>query len=119
MLEESDLIQALAIAFGERVVVEQFAAKVEEASPELQPRMRELFSLYALERVREDGSFFLGKGLMSPLQAGKAEKEVERLCQVLGEDALELTAAFGIPGHMHHAPIANDWEEYNAHENHG
>ena len=59
MMQESDLVQRLALAYGERVVMEQFGRKIgalEASSCEhergLVPTLRQLRSLYALTRVQ-------------------------------------------------------------------
>ena len=121
MLEESDNVQALATAYGENIAVEQFDKAVQEAagSPAVQAVLGKLFSLYALDRIAADGVFFLQNGLIDGTQSAQIAREAQRLCTELGKDALELTAAFGIPNHMHHAPIANNWIKYNETENNG
>lgn len=119
MLNESDNIQALATAYGENITIEQFHKAIQSANPVLQERLKELFSLYSLDRIIADGVFYLQNGFISAKQSEEAVKEIQRLCTVLGKDALELTKGFGIPDHMHHAPIANDWIKYNSVENNG
>lgn len=119
MLNESDNIQALATAYGENLAMEQFNKAIETCSPGLKPKLSELFSLYALDRIVNDGVFFLQNGLIDANQSQACTVEIQRLCTELGKDALDLTKAFGIPDHMHHAPIANDWVAYNSIENDG
>jgi len=119
MTQESDNIQALATAWGERMTLEQFDAGIKKADAKLQPTLRKLFSLYALDRVQADGVFYLTEGLINPEQSAAIKQTVQALCADLGKDALELTSAFGIPDHMHFAPIAHNWVEYNEHENLG
>ena len=113
MLEESDNVQALASAYGENMSIEQFDKAIKTANPSLVPTLKELFSLYALDRIANDGVFFLSNGFIKAEQVAQIQAEIQRLCRNLGKDALELTGGFGIPNHMHHAPIANDWIEYN------
>ncbi len=120
MLQESDNVQALATAYGENIAVEQFDKAIQQVqSPSAKATLQKLFSLYALDRVLTDGVFFLQNGVVNAKQTAAMTAEVQRLCTELGKDMLELTAAFGIPNHMHHAPIANNWEQYNANENLG
>lgn len=102
MQNESDNVQALATAWGENMTIDQFDKAIKAANPTLQASLRQLFSLYALDRVLADGVFFLENGFISAEQSQKMAKEVRRLCHELGKDALELTKAFGIPDHMHH-----------------
>jgi acyl-CoA oxidase len=119
MLSESDNVQALALAWGENISIEQFDKAINSADAELQPTFRKLFSLYALDRIVADGVFYLQNGLISGESMQLVQQEIQRLCNELGKDALSLTKAFGIPDHMHHAPIANDWEKYNEIKNNG
>lgn len=119
MLGKSDNIQSLATAYGENMALEQFAKSIETCNPTLKPKLNQLFTLYALDRVITDGVFFLQNGIISAEQSQACQREIQNLCTELGKDALELTKGFGIPDHMHHAPIANDWVQYNAIENDG
>lgn len=119
MKQESDNVQALATAWGENVTLEQFDKAISQASESLQSTLRKLFNLYALDRALADGVFFLENGFINAEQSHKMSAELRRLCDQLGNDALELTKGFGIPDHMHHAPIAHDWVKYNQTENRG
>jgi len=119
MLGESDNIQALATAYGENMALEQFSKSIDTCEPTLKAKLDQLFTLYALDRVVTDGVFFLQNGIITADQSQAFQKEIQKLCTELGKDALELTKGFGIPDHMHHAPIANDWVQYNSIENDG
>lgn len=120
MMKESDNVQALATAYGENMTIVQFDKVIQEtASANLKPTLKQLFSLYALDRILQDGVFFLQNGIINATQSAAARVEIHRLCAELGEEASLLTKGFGIPDHMHHAPIAHDWEKYNEAENNG
>jgi len=119
MKHESDNVQALATAWGENMAIEQFDKGIKSAKESLQPTLRKMFNLYALDRVLADGLFYMENGIINAEQSQKMSAEVRRLCHELGKDALDLTKGFGIPDHMHHAPIANDWVKYNESDNHG
>lgn len=119
MLEESDMVQALATAYGENIALTQFELAIQNAKPELRETLKKLFSLYALDRIVNDGVFFLQNGFLNGKQSDGMIKEIQMLCNDLGKDALELTGGFGIPDHLHFAPIANDWIKYNSLENNG
>ncbi len=119
MLKESDNIQALATAYGENLAIREFAKILGTCNEGLRPKLTQLFQLYALDRIMVDGVFFLTNGFINAEQSEAANTQIQRLCGELGKDALELTKGFGIPDHMHHAPIANDWIKYNQIENNG
>lgn len=119
MLQESDNVQALATAYGENMTLEQFAKAIEVAIPESKPVLQKLFSLYSLDRIMADGVFFLQNGFISAKQSEAIALEIRSLCHELGNNMLDLTSAFGIPDHLHHAPIAHNWVKYNSVENNG
>lgn len=119
MLKESDNIQALATAYGENLAVREFIKILETCSEDLRPKLTQLFQLYALDRIMVDGVFFMTNGFMNAEQSEAVTTQIQILCSELGKDALELTKGFGIPDHMHHAPIANNWIKYNEIENGG
>jgi hypothetical protein len=100
MLRESDNVQALATAWGENMTIEQFDKAIQTAEDSLKPTLKKLFSLYALDRIVADGVFFLQNGFVSAEQSEHIQKEIQRLCSELGENALGLTRGFGIPDHM-------------------
>ena len=108
MLQQSDLVQATALAFGEQVVLEAFNAAVARAEEGLKPVLRDLRSLYVLSNVEKDMGWLLREGMISPVQADQVVEEATALCARLGqpETVMALVEAFGIPEHMHHSPIA-------------
>ena len=119
MLQESDNVQALATAYGQRIVVEQFDLAIETAAKAPGALawtnvalLRDMRQLYALNVVLEDAAFFLAHGFMSPGDVEGAQRHVRELCASLGAEALTLTAGFGIDDAAHHAPIAHDFVKY-------
>eukprot|EP00128_Syssomonas_multiformis_P011956 Colp12_sorted_trinity150504_noHs@36258 len=119
MLQESDLVQAVAKAYGERVAVEQFHQSISKADPELRGVLTTTQALFATHTVEQDLAWFLQEGLISTNQAGKVTELARDLCAELGPHAQGLVDGFGIPKHMIHAPIANDWIQYNTFDNQG
>lgn len=120
MLKESDCIQALAGAYGENMVLTQFQDFVDKMDdPSTQSVLNSIRSLYVLSRIEADMSWFLTEGLLSPSDGRKVSEAARKLCEQLGPDAVELCEGFGIPEHMHHAPIATDWIKYNEYQNNG
>lgn len=123
MLKESDCIQALASAYGERMVLEQFQTFVDrvgtDASPSTRAVLNQVRSLYVLSRIETDLAWFLTEGLLSAADGRKVIEESRKLCAELAPQAVELCNGFGIPEHMLHAPIAQDWVKYNEYQNNG
>merc|ERR1739844_276564 len=104
MLQQSDYVQASALAFGERVVLDSFNAAISRADPSLQPVLKDLRTLYVASNIEKDLGYLLKEGLISPAQA---------------DQVMALTDSFGIPEHMQHSPIAKDWVKYSATESFG
>jgi acyl-CoA oxidase len=102
-----DHLLALARAFGERFVVERFAAAVgaAPAGPEREV-LSKLYALYCLVRMREDLAFFAENGYVEPAKARAIRKLIVTLCRELRPSAVALVNAFGIPDNCIAAPIA-------------
>ncbi len=119
MLEESDLVQALAQAFGERMTYACCLKALETCDPALRQTLSRLFNLAAMAWLERDLGWFLTEGLLSQ-RMGKAVSRLSReLCHEVAPDAIALVDAFGLPSHMQHAPIAGDWAAYNGFDNFG
>jgi acyl-CoA oxidase len=123
MHEESDAVQALARAYGERVVAEQFATLLRSpraaADQGVLAVLTLLFRLYVCTCIERDLPFFLCEQLLAP-ETGKAVADTARaLCAQVAPHALTLVESFGYPDHIISAPINNDWVEYNVYDNQG
>jgi acyl-CoA oxidase len=121
MYDSSDLIQAAAMAYAERLASEQFRLVIDRASVELKPVLGLLHRLYVLDCIeRTLGWFAATDSTGLPRDAVKAVPEKAReLCRQLAPDALALTEAFGMTEAMLSAPIARDWVAYNEYDNQG
>lgn len=122
MKQESDLIQAVARSYGERIVAEQFLVALkspETADADMNRVLTSVYTLYALRCIERDLGWYLTNQVLTLEQGKGVSDEVRRLCTELAPHALNLAAGFGYPDHIIAAPIALDWEEYNAHDNQG
>jgi acyl-CoA oxidase len=97
---------AAATAHVERVVHEQFAARVAEADGEVREVLDRLRDLYALTVVERGRAWWLEHGYLSGDDGKAVVTEVNELCRELRPAALDLVAAFGIPDGLLRAPIA-------------
>jgi acyl-CoA oxidase len=97
---------AAATAHVERIVHEQFAAKVEAHGGQARPVLEALRDLYALTVVERGRAWWLEHGYLEPDAAKDVVKEVNALCGELRPAALGLVDAFGIPDDLLRAPIA-------------
>lgn len=100
-------IMALAEAFVERVVLEQFTDAVDQTTHKPnQNALRLLQQLYALHTIEGHKGWYLEADYMSSGKTKAIRREVKSLCTKLREHALPLTDAFAIPENCIAAPIA-------------
>lgn len=119
MFEKNDDIQDLASAYGHRVVLEQFTKVIDQTSPQITDTLQDLLAVYAITEIKEHIGFFINQGIITLKQYNQMNEHLQELNQQLASQSIDLTGGFGIPDWMHHAPIANNWEEYNRIENNG
>lgn len=117
MSQESDLVQAVARAYGERIVLEQFIKTLSTCDQSLKKVLTEVCLLYALRIIEKDLSYFLIQKIL-PLDEKVADK-VRELCASLAKESLSLIDGFAIPEKVICAPISSDWIEYNKSDNQG
>lgn len=82
-------------------------------------RPLQVIQLFGTRCLEEDLPWFVANGLLPPSAGLSVPAAVRTLCQTLGPSAQQLMEAFGIPDHLVAAPIAGDWEAYNAVDNRG
>lgn len=116
MKELSDLIQACAKAYGERIILEQFISTIQSADSSIKPILTSLCQLYALWTIEQDLAFYLIAGFVSSTTAIKISQLVQQLVKDISPYSLDLVNAFGI---VTYAPIANDWVKFNETDNQG
>jgi acyl-CoA oxidase len=120
MKKESDLVQATSESFGEEFVFQQTLTTLSKL---FQDSSREVItsiaSLYALECIKNNLSWYIIEGLMDSEQASFVEKHIEALCVKLVPHVPTLLNAFELPEKMMHTPIAEDWIKYNEAKNEG
>ena len=119
MMQESDLIQGLAKAYAERVVMERCLAVEDACEVGLRPMVAQIRALFAIDAIEKDLGWFCSHEVMTPRPGRRLEEFSQQLCRDIAPHALELCESFGIPDHMLPAPIANDWVGYNAFDNKG
>jgi len=119
MMEESDVIQGAARAFGDRLIAERFAHVLTTCDSELKPILEQLFNLYMVSTIEKNLGNLLILGIVKPDQVASVKDTAVKLCQDLGPHALSLCDAFAITDTMLSAPIALDWVQYNTYDNQG
>jgi len=120
MYNQSDLVQAAALAYAERLVSEQFLEVITKADGNLRPVLERVYRLYAVDCIeRALGWYAVSDAGLSVDMAKMIPSEARRLCHDLAPEAIGLTEAFGITDAMLSAPIACDWISYNEYDNQG
>ena len=120
MKRQSDIVQAAALAFAEREVYESCLRAVEAAPASIKHVLSSLVQIFALRAIEIDLPFLIGEGLL-PAIAGKVVPDAVRtaVAAVTQLEAQAVVDSFAIPDHLVAAPIAGDWERYNAADNKG
>jgi acyl-CoA oxidase len=99
-------LKATAMAYIERLVLEQFQAKVADVQDE---KLREVLStlcrLFALEAIERHKGWFFEYDFLSAAKSKAIRREVELLCKEVRPHAAGLVDAFGIPGEVLGAQI--------------
>jgi acyl-CoA oxidase len=118
MLRESDAVQELARAYAERLVLDSVAAAA-AADPAVGPALVACGTLWAVRRMEADALWWVTRGGLPVATAAALPDAVRAGVKALAPAVPSLVAGFGIPPHLIAAPIASDWEAYNAGDNQG
>lgn len=95
---QDHLMQA-ALAYVERVVLEQFRKQVEHVPDEHCRRsLDKLVCLFALSQIEKNKGWYLENGYLEGVKTKAIRKLVDRLCSEVREEAVPLVDAFRIPG---------------------
>jgi len=98
---------AVATAFVERIVLEQFAKVVEECEePNLKAVLKKLCDLHALSTIEAHKGWYLEEDYLEGVKTKAIRRMVDELCADLRQEAGALVAAFAIPKELLAAPIA-------------
>ncbi|KAJ3186680.1 hypothetical protein HDU85_007500 [Gaertneriomyces sp. JEL0708] len=120
MKEESDLIQSLARAFGERNCLEQLLTVInKESDAGVKNVLTKIAHLFAHTLVTDNLTFFITAELVSTAGARHALELQSQLIKEIAPEALNIIEGLGVKPWMVFAPIANDWVEYNVIDNRG
>ncbi|KAI8580593.1 hypothetical protein K450DRAFT_236375 [Umbelopsis ramanniana AG] len=119
MKQESDTIQALARAHGERIILEQFKGVVNSASGESAAVLGALFQLYALATIEGHLASYLLNGLISIKTGQKVPSMVRDLVHKLIPVSHQVVDALGVDPRLLFAPIAGNWEAFHKEDNGG
>jgi len=119
MLEESDLIQGAARAYGDNLIATRFGTVLTECDLELKPMLEKIFTLYAMTVIERNLGWFILSNTLTTAQGQDVKSFKSQLCAELGGQSLALCDSFAITDTMLSAPIALDWVQYNTYDNQG
>lgn len=119
MFEESDAVQGLTLAFGEREVLEASMRSLRTVHGPAKDVLQDLVLLYALKKLEDDLAWVLCQGLVSKAVASVLPDHVRALCARVAGSWSTVIDAFQIPQSIAQAPIAADWVAYNSVDNAG
>uniref|UniRef100_A0A7S3QUT3 Acyl-coenzyme A oxidase n=1 Tax=Dunaliella tertiolecta TaxID=3047 RepID=A0A7S3QUT3_DUNTE len=126
MKRRSDLVQATALAFAEREVLDASIRALDAPLPtggKMAAGVREVLVscvlLFGARCVENDLPWFMAQQLLPPKAGMGVPDCVRELVGRLGPYAQAAAEGFGIPDHLVAAPIAGDWETYNKVDNRG
>ncbi|MEL6820496.1 MAG: acyl-CoA dehydrogenase [Calditrichota bacterium] len=106
-IECQDHLIALAKAYVERVILEQFLTGIENCKTvELKQALIVLEQLFALSVIEEHRGWYLEEGYMEGNKAKAIRREVNKLCFEVRKQALNYVESFAIPDSCLSAPIA-------------
>lgn len=119
MYQEQDLIQASAKSFGERLLADTLEEALNKSDSDIQPVLNIIFRLYMASAIEKDLAWFITSGLVNATDGNNLIEEVRELCREMAPMSLDICQAFGLSDKLLGAPIAQDWVEYNRHDNQG
>ncbi|RHY73781.1 hypothetical protein DYB38_010075 [Aphanomyces astaci] len=94
MLNESDAIQAAAVAYGERMVLEKTIEAVRNAEPSDRHTLNSIRALYGLSRLEKDLGWFTVNEILTPSAGSAVIAESQAKCKELGGVAVELVEGY-------------------------
>jgi len=126
MMEESDLVQSVAMAYIEHLVFDQLQNVISQNSSneDLVDVLTKIRNLYAVDCFHRDINDLISFDIIQDMTTVKSIKPLlQTLCsnkaEGLAADMTALIDSFGIPDHLVNAPIAGDWVAFNTTDNRG
>jgi len=119
MYRESDAVQGLTLAFGERTVLEACMRSLKTVSGPTKDVLHDLILLYALKKLEDDLAYFVCQGLVTTEVGSAVPDHVRALCARVSRSWSTVVDAFQIPQSIAQAPIAGDWVRFNSVDNNG
>lgn len=119
MFKESENIQALAIVYGHRVVLDQCIKSLSSCDPLLVDVLTKVYRLYAQATIQDLIKEFIYFNLLSPNRVSELRTLINESVKMVNEKSETLIKGFGIPEELVRVPIVHDWEKFNEFDNQG
>ncbi|KAF9200260.1 hypothetical protein BGZ49_009536 [Haplosporangium sp. Z 27] len=122
MGEESDIIQAIARAYGERICFEQTMKAAETLEGGARIILETVLRLWGLTLVDTYLGWYMTRRLVSEKSALSIPKLLREVTSIIERHSLEMVEILGVDGRLLFAPIAggaNNLKYYNEINNHG
>jgi acyl-CoA oxidase len=120
MRETSDVMQDLAMAYGERHTLEYCIQRLAGIKNAENRRVLELvFRLFGCDLIFRDSGFYMMNGVLSAATSQNLTKTRLKLVKEVADLTDDLILCLNVPTHALYAPIAGDYEKFNASPNFG
>ncbi|RIA89804.1 acyl-CoA dehydrogenase/oxidase [Glomus cerebriforme] len=119
MKQESDTVQALARAHGDRIVFEQVIISIQKLKGGSSKILATIACLYALTQIDANLAWFIVNKLISVQTAATVQPLIREIVKDISPYSMQLVDALGVDPRVLYAPIANDWVKYNEIDNQG
>jgi len=120
MREVSDMIQDLALAYGERNTIQSCVRTMAQIkNAENRKVFTAVVRLFGTECIRRDLGFYMVEKAVSRDAADNTTATIHQLCNFLADNIEGLLTSLNVPAHALHTPIAGDWEKYYSAPNYG
>lgn len=119
MKENNDAVQAVAFAFGDRIVAEFCVNQLKKFPDQIFDMMKLLIRMHLIQTVNKNVSWYLLNGTIGKKAAMRLPEELRECSRVLHPLALKVVNSFGVPEHLLITPIAQDYIGFNSRPNKG
>jgi len=114
-------VQVTARAYGDWQIVRDALTRISKFNGDSQVKdtMETLVLLHILETFDRNTKEYVKANIMGPTAIKVLSETRRELCKEVGDNAVNLTDAFGLSDRMIASPAALDWIHYNSYDNKG
>lgn len=119
MYHTSDFIQDLALAYGERRMIDACQVFLSEISGDSKKTMETVFRVFAIDCVKRDLALYVSEGAISQKGAANLLIAQNSLVKGMAEKIEDLVVMLNVPADVLYTPIASDYVTYYSKPNFG